>query len=139
MEASERTLADLRATAAREALANKQRLAQDATSATNAAFDAVRRAIDAQAAAAESALRSAFDLQMRNIDAQKTAAEAARQVAQETVQSARPVFDFLGEQASGIERVVWPWNDRPQAQFVSALTALRSSSTLPIKIGCNRP
>jgi hypothetical protein len=133
MEASERTLADLRAQAAQEALANKQRLAQDATAATNAAFDAVRRAIDAQAAAAEAAIRSAFDLQMRNINAQKTAAEAARQVAQETLQSARPLFDFLGKQVQELNGLAgFGMSGAQGRRFVQdALTSLRATGTLP--------
>jgi hypothetical protein len=133
MEASERTLADLRAQAAQEALANKQRLAQDATAATNAAFDAVRRAIDAQAAAAEAAIRSAFDLQMRNINAQKTAAEAAKQVAQETLQSARPLFDFLGKQVQELSGLAgFGMSGAQGRRFVQdALTSLRATGTLP--------
>jgi hypothetical protein len=133
MEASERTLADLRAQAAQEALANKQRLAQDATAATNAAFDAVRRAIDAQAAAAEAAIRSAFDLQMRNINAQKTAAEAAKQVAQETLQSARPLFDFLGKQVQELNGLAgFGMSGAQGRRFVQdALTSLRATGTLP--------
>ncbi|MCA3303792.1 MAG: phage tail length tape measure family protein [Roseomonas sp.] len=117
----------------RDVAAARQRDADAAGGRTNAALAAVRSAIDAQTAAAEASLTAAYDVLVAGIERQKLAATATRQVAQETLQAARGIFDYLSDQIADLRGTVGAGMSSAQGRsFVqAAAAAARASGLLP--------
>lgn len=77
------------------AATSAQELYSNAQAATNLAFDAVKKSIDAASKAAEQAITDAYKATAAQLTSQKDLATAAAQVAQENVNTFKGVFDLL--------------------------------------------
>jgi len=75
---------------------------QAARTQTDSAFDALRAAVEASAQAAEQALTRVFEAQRNALQSQIDAAEAARDVAGESVQALRGIFDYIRGQVTDL-------------------------------------
>ena len=130
---AESDLASARQAAARDFAAVKQRQAEEAAASTDVAFALVRRAIEAEAKAAQAALTQAFDAQMASIQRQQQAATAARDAAAETLSLASDIFKYLGDQIADLRGTVGAGMSAASAQrFIGdAITAARSTGVLP--------
>ena len=121
------------AQALREAAQARQRDADTARSGTDAALAAVRSAVQAQTAAAEAQLTAAYDLLIEGIERQKLAATATRQAAQETLQAARGIFEYLGDQIDQLRGTAGAGMTSAQgrAAIQSAVAVARATGALP--------
>ena len=127
------TASEAASQALREAAQARQRDADTARSGTDAALAAVRSAVEAQTAAAEAELTAAYDLLIEGIERQKLAATATRQAAQETLQAARGIFEYLGDQIDQLRGTAGAGMTSAQgrAAIQSAIAVARATGALP--------